>query len=172
MVISLTTIVLAMHGVPPKDFPRSELSELMRLHMAMDHGHGHDTNLELQTRHNELEVKIRTWKRTSQNDPFWAASQSLSAALSRKTGYEVLVGFNEFCGPTVEEALGEAVSKGATEVIVITPMNTPGGKHSEVDIPEAIERAKEKHPDVTFRYSWPFKETAVASFLAEQLSNH
>ncbi len=92
--------------------------------------------------------------------------------MSSKTGYEVVVGFNEFCGPSVEEALGEAVSKGATEVIVITPMMTPGGEHSEVDIPEAIERVKEKHPDVTFRYAWPFKETAVTSFLAEQLSNH
>ncbi len=151
--ISLTSIVLAMHGVPPKDFPRSDLMELMRLHMAMDHGHGHDTNLELQTRHNELEVKIRTWKRTFQNDPFWAASQSLSIALTRKTGYDVIVGFNEFCGPSVEEALAEAVNKGATEVIVITPMMTPGGEHSEVDIPEAIERAKEKHPNVTFSYA-------------------
>ncbi len=168
----MTIIVLAMHGIPPKDFPRSDLMELMRLHMAMEHGHGHDTNLELKARHDELDSKIRKWNRTSQNDPFWAASQSLSAALSSRTSYEVIVGFNEFSGPSVEEALSEAVSKGATEVIVITPMMTPGGEHSEVDIPEAIERVKEKHPDVTFRYAWPFKETAVASFLAEQLSNH
>jgi sirohydrochlorin cobaltochelatase len=140
--------------------------------MAMDHGHGHDTNLELQTRHDELEIKIRTWKRTSQNDPFWAASKSLAARLSAKTGNEVIVGFNEFCGPSVEEALDEAVSNGAIDVIVITPMMTPGGEHSEEDIPDAIDDAKEKHPHVRFRYAWPFEESAVASFLAKQLSNH
>lgn len=168
----MTVIVLAMHGVPPKDFPRSELIELMRLHMAMDHSHGHDANLELKARHDELDKKIRKWKRTSQNDPFWAASQSLSVTLSRITGNAVTVGFNEFCGPSVEEALDEAVSRGGNEIIVITPMMTPGGEHSEVDIPGAIERARKKHPHVTIRYAWPFNEIAVATFLAEQLSNH
>ncbi len=164
--------MLAMHGVPPKDFPRSELIELMRLHMAMDHSHGHDVNLELKARHDELDEKIRRWKRTSQNDPFWAASQSLSVTLSRITGNAVTVGFNEFCGPSVEEALDEAVSRGGNEIIVITPMMTPGGEHSEVDIPGAIERARKKHSHVTIRYAWPFNEIAVATFLAEQLSNH
>ncbi len=115
---------------------------------------------------------MRKWPRTAENDPFWDASHKLAKELSRVTGNDVLVGFNEFCSPSIDDTLEQAISSGADEIIVITPMMTPGGEHSEIDIPQSIERARERYPDVSFKYAWPFELKAVASFLAEQLSNH
>lgn len=167
----MTTIVLAMHGAPANDYPSSELMEFFRLHMALEHG-GDGFPQAMHHKHDAMDEKIRQWPRTADNDPFWDASHKLAEELSRVTGNDVVVGFNEFCSPSIEDALETAVSSGADDIIVITPMMTPGGEHSEVDIPDSLARAKELHPHVTFRYAWPFDLGAVASFLAEQISNH
>jgi sirohydrochlorin cobaltochelatase len=76
-----TIIVLAMHGVPPKDFPKSEMMELFGLHARIEHSYGAE-QAALARRHNELDAKMRTWNRTSQNDPFWTASLELAGYLS------------------------------------------------------------------------------------------
>ena len=167
----MTVIVLAMHGAPAKDFPGSELMEFFKLHMALEHG-GDGYPQAMHHKHDEMDDKIRQWPRNAENDPFWDASHKLAEELSRVTRYDVIVGFNEFCSPTIDEALENAVLSDADEIIVITPMMTPGGEHSEIDIPQSIEKAQESHPDVSFRYVWPFDMSAVASFLAEQISNH
>ncbi|MHA1964681.1 MAG: sirohydrochlorin chelatase [Candidatus Thorarchaeota archaeon] len=167
----MTVIVLAMHGAPPKDFPGSELMEFFKLHMALEHSTD-GIPPSMQNKHDEMDRKIRQWPRNVENDPFWDASHKLAKELSRVTGHEVVVGFNEFCSPNIDEALEKAVILGADNVIVVTPMMTPGGEHSEVDIPQSIKRAQERHPDASFRYAWPFELRAVATFLAGQLSNH
>jgi sirohydrochlorin cobaltochelatase len=113
---------------------------------------------------------MRRWPRTPENDPFHAGSHRLAERLRRATGLEVIVAFNEFCGPSVEEALGQAASNGAGRIVAITPMMTPGGEHSEVDIPNAIERARRNHPQVEFAYAWPFDEEEIAGFLAAQVN--
>jgi sirohydrochlorin cobaltochelatase len=167
----MTTIVLAMHGAPAKDYPSSDLMEFFKLHMALEHG-GDGFPQAMHHRHDAMDEKIRQWPRTADNDPFWEASYKLAEELSKVTGNQVVVGFNEFCSPSIDEALETAVLTGAKDIIVITPMMTPGGEHSEIDIPHSIEKATERHPNVSFRYAWPFELTAVATFLAEQLSNH
>ncbi len=167
----MTVIVLAMHGAPAKDFPGSELMEFFKLHMAFEYGSDGFPQA-MRHKHDEMDDKIRQWPRNAENDPFWDASHKLAEELNRITGHDVIVGFNEFCSPRIDEALENAVVSGADEITVITPMMTPGGEHSEIDIPEAIERAQERHPTISFRYVWPFELSAVASFLAEQLSQH
>ncbi|MFW9964120.1 MAG: sirohydrochlorin chelatase [Candidatus Sifarchaeia archaeon] len=167
----MTTILLVMHGAPPKDFPRSELMEFFKLHMSIDQMSSGLPPVMYQ-KHDELDSKIRKWRRTPENDPFWDASYRLAEELSRITGKDVFVAFNEFCIPTIDDALEEIVVSGANDIIVITPMMTPGGEHSEIDIPKAIQKAQERHSRVSFRYAWPFELSAVAAFLAEQLSNH
>ncbi|MFW9809047.1 MAG: sirohydrochlorin chelatase [Candidatus Thorarchaeota archaeon] len=164
------SIVLAMHGSPPKDYPHSELLEFFKLHLALEHGSGFPQTMH--QKHDEMEQRIRRWPRNAENDPFWDASNRLSEELSRITGKDVFLGFNEFCSPSVAEALENAVSSGANEVVVITPMMTPGGEHSENDIPHMIEQAQTRHPDVSFKYAWPFEISSVAEFLAEQLSTY
>lgn len=166
-----TVIVLAMHGAPPRDFPRHELVELMGLHGRLEHVRGPERET-MQRRHDELEAKMRNWPRTLENDPFWAASLDLAGHLGRAAGCEVVVGFNEFCGPDLDTALDQAAASGAARVHVVTPMMTRGGEHAEADIPAAVKAAQARHPDVAFAYVWPFDTARVAAFLAEQIALH
>jgi sirohydrochlorin cobaltochelatase len=162
-----TLIVLAMHGVPPRDFPPAELSEFFGLHARIEAG-GHGIQPAQMQRYRDLEVRLRGWSRTPANDPFHAASMDLAHRLGRQTGLEVIVGFNEFCGPSLDEAFTAAAARGAGNVIVLTPMLTQGGEHAERDIPAAIDRARTAYPGVKFVYAWPFEGDAVIRLLAEQ----
>lgn len=161
-------IVLAMHGVPPADFPRRELDEFFTLHGRLKHTT--TTDVSGYERHAELEIKLRCWPRTEDNDPYQAASFELARELSRVTGCEVVVGFDEFCVPSMDDALDRAVDSGAERVIVVTPMVTGGGEHSEREIPAAISRARERHPGRRIAYAWPFAAADVAEFLAAQVA--
>jgi sirohydrochlorin cobaltochelatase len=163
-------IVLAMHGVPPSDFPRLELGEFFALHARFEHAG--PAVAPAFSRCQELEKKIRGWPRSAENDPYYVASFELARELSAAAGVEVIVGFNEFCAPGLDDALGRAVASGARRVVVVTPMMTPGGEHSEQDIPAAIERARKRSPGVEFDYAWPFAANAVAEFLATQVARH
>jgi len=163
-----TIIVLAMHGAPPLDFPKPELSEFLGLHAKVGHAGGPAPD-HLVTRYRKLEARVRSWPRTSGNDPFYAGSVELAGELSRQSGLEVILGFNEFCAPTLDEALDRAAGT-ADKIIVITPMMTRGGEHAAVDIPAAIRRAKDRHPAKEIIYAWPFSDNDIASFLAAQVS--
>ena len=50
--------------------------------------------------------------------------------------------YNEFCAPTLEESVEELIKKGATHITVTTTMFTPGGSHSEVEIPEILDHLR------------------------------
>lgn len=163
-------IVLAMHGVPPRDFPPAELAELMALSGRLGHGPS-AAPAELARRHAELDSRIRSWPRSEANDPFFAGSQALAASLGRETGWPVVVGFNEFCAPGLDDALDTAVQV-AARVLVVTPMMTIGGEHAEIDIPAAIERGRTRHPAAQFIYAWPFEASTVVRLLAEQVRRY
>jgi sirohydrochlorin cobaltochelatase len=163
-----TIIVLATHGVPPRDFPPAELAEFFGLHARIEAG-GHGMQPAQRERYRDLDERMRAWPRTTANDPFHAASLDLAARLFRRTGLETIVGFNEFCGPSLDEAFAAAAARGPGNVIVVTPMLTRGGEHAERDIPEAITRARVAHPGVTFAYAWPFPDEAILGLLADQV---
>jgi sirohydrochlorin cobaltochelatase len=161
-------VVLAMHGVPPRDFPKGEMMELFGLHHRLSQASDSE-RVALRNRHDQLEGKMRNWPRTPENDPFHAASLEIAQALKEILETDVLVGFNEFCAPTIEEAIGVAASRSPDKIIVTTPMMTRGGEHSERDIPEAISRAQRLYPDVEIVYAWPYDISDVAGFLAKQV---
>jgi sirohydrochlorin cobaltochelatase len=165
-----TIIMLAMHGMPPSDFPPHELAELFGLHARLEHGAGSE-HAAVERRHAELEARMRAWPRTAQNDPFHAGSLALAHELARVTQYPVIVGFNEFCGPSLDGAFDRALEQGADKVIVVTPMVTRGGEHSEVDIPSAIQRARARFSHLAIVYAWPFPTECVAEFLAAQMEH-
>jgi sirohydrochlorin cobaltochelatase len=162
-------IVLAMHGSPPLDFPKAEMAEFMGLHAGLGRVAGAAASGQ-RVRYDQLEAKMRSWPRTGQNDPFYAGSQELAKHLRQESGLEVIVGFNEFCAPTLDEALERAAAREAGKIIVITPMMTRGGEHSAVDIPEAIRRAQQKFPRQKIIYAWPFETEDIARFLASQVT--
>jgi sirohydrochlorin cobaltochelatase len=162
-----TILVLAMHGAPPHDFPKNELVEYMSLHNQLEHNPASQED-EIRARYMELNEKVRSWPRTSSNDPFYAGSFALAKQLEAASGLAVILGFNEFCAPSLDEALSLAAST-AESVLVITPMMTRGGEHSEKDIPDSIRRVRTKHPNTNIQYIWPFEVNEVARFLAEQV---
>jgi sirohydrochlorin cobaltochelatase len=162
-------IVLAMHGAPPRDFPRMEMAELFDLQGRVEHARV-PLPAETIARYEELHARMRNWPRTPQNDPFFTASYELAASLEAALGIPVHVGFNEFCAPDLDAAVAAAVAQGATRVVVVTPMMTRGGDHAEEDIPAALQRAGAQHPGVEIVYAWPFETVAVARFLADQVA--
>lgn len=161
-------VVLAMHGVPPTDFPKGEMMELFGLHHRISQASESERDA-LRHRHDQLEGKMRSWPRNPENDPFHAASVEIANALKEILGTDVIVGFNEFCAPTIEEAISEAASRYPDKIIVTTPMMTRGGEHSERDIPHAIERAQKLYPDVEIVFAWPYDISDIAEFLAKHI---
>ena len=166
-----TVIVLAMHGVPPKGYPEMEIVEMFRLHMQLEHMPLEESN-PVVIRHHELDSKVRNWPRNNDNDPYWAASNEIAQLLQNKSGLQVIVGFNEFCAPSIDEALDEAAKEQPDRIVVVTPMMTRGGEHSEVDIPKAITRAREEHSGIEIVYAWPFEFEAVVALLVNQIANY
>jgi sirohydrochlorin cobaltochelatase len=164
-----TIIVLAMHGIPPGDFPQNELAEFFKLHSAVE-SMGNLVNKEVEKRYSILDKKMRAWPRDEKNDPFQAASRELASDLNEISGYDVIVGYNEFCAPGINEALQEAVDRSANKIIVATTMMTRGGEHAEKDIPLHISEFRKLYPDIEIIYAWPFDKDKVAHFLSEQIS--
>jgi sirohydrochlorin cobaltochelatase len=164
-----THVVLATHGSPPRDFPAEEMREFFELHSRL--GHAVEANDPAATRYEELEKKMRAWRRTPQNDSFHTASLELASYMEKYIQMPVFTAFNEFCAPTVSEALENSAEMGASRVIVITSMLTRGGEHAEVDIREAVQKAGREHPEIEFRFAFPFPAKDIAHFLAEQVKN-
>ena len=164
-------IILAMHGMPPSDFPQKETLDYFMLHSRMENMPGPPPPV-MQQQYEELDNKMRNWPRTQDNDSYFYASNELAEEISSQTGYNVIVGFNEFCSPSLDDAFDAASKDDSEKIIVITPMMTRGGEHSEKDIPETIERARKKFPNIQFSYVWPFNISKVAAFLAEQIQEY
>ncbi len=157
-------VVLIMHGITPKDFPVKEKREYMGLRAKCD-AHPPTGTVDERLRYQELERMVRNWPRTAANDPFQAAAGKIARELQKVSGLEVYVGFNEFCAPSADQALEAAAGSGPDQIIVTTPMMTPGGHHSEEEIPELISEARQRHPKIQFIYAWPFDHAAIAEFL-------
>jgi len=161
-------IVLAMHGQSPSDFPKAEKMEFFRLHSELNHLTG-EKRIEAKKRHDEIELKMRKWPRTKENDLYYFASYELADAISQASGNKVIVGFNEFCAPDIDQAIDEAAKLLPERVCVITPMMTRGGGHSEHEIPAIVEKAQKRYPQFPIMYVWPFDSLEIGKFLASQV---
>jgi sirohydrochlorin cobaltochelatase len=124
-------------------------------------------------REREVELQIRRWPRTQDNDPYHRGTETLAAELrTLLVDTKVVAAYNEFCTPDVDEAVAGLVAQGVGHVDVLSTMVTPGGGHSERDIPAALARCREAFPAVKFEYHWPYDLKLVAQLLAEHLSRH
>ena len=160
-----TGIVLVGHGGIPKDCPQELVTKLKRLEAQRRAAKQPPSPEEI-----ELDAKIRRWPRTASTDPYQSGLVTLADALRPQLN-DVLfaVAYNEFCAPTLEESVADLVRQGATHITVATTMFTPGGSHSEVEIPEILDRLRQRYPHVVLRYAWPFDLKRVAGTLAEQI---
>ncbi|WP_173048081.1 sirohydrochlorin chelatase [Nitrospira sp. KM1] len=157
-------VVLVGHGGIPKDCPPELVTRLKRLE-----GQRRAANLPPSSEELELDTKIRRWPRTAQTDPYRSGLEAVASALRPQlNGVLFALAYNEFCAPTLEEAVDDLVAQGATHITVATTMFTPGGSHSEVEIPEILDALRTRHPGVNLRYAWPYDLNLVAALLRQQ----
>ncbi|NTW89103.1 MAG: hypothetical protein HGB26_08350 [Desulfobulbaceae bacterium] len=98
-----------------------------------------------------------------------AASLEIAANLEKETLLPVFVGFNEFCSPSIRQAIENVIEQGAEKVLVISAMMTRGGEHSEKEIPNTIKELEKEYPQVKLVYAYPFLSKDIARFLASQV---
>ena len=158
-------IVLVGHGGVPTDCPHELIRKLKQLE-AQRRAAGKPMSPE----ERELDQKIRRWPRTPQNDPYKGGLESLAAQLRPLLKRDRLaIAYNEFCAPTLEEAVEALVADGIWDITVVSSMFTAGGSHAEIEIPETVNKLKRAHPNAAIRYAWPFDQQLVAGMLATHL---
>ncbi|MCF8723783.1 sirohydrochlorin cobaltochelatase [Nitrospina gracilis] len=166
MTESKRAVVLVGHGGLPKDCPPDWVSRLKQLE-GQRKGTGQPPTAEEM----DLDRQIRNWPRTPENDPYHHGLQRLSERLEpRVAPAKLVVAYNEFCAPTVLEAVEKLVEAGFTHVTVVPTMFTPGGSHSELEIPELLTTLRSQFPDLDLQYAWPFDLDTLAGFLADHLA--
>jgi sirohydrochlorin cobaltochelatase len=165
MVTTRRGVILVGHGGIPTGCPQELITKLKRLE-----GQRRAAGAPMSAEEQELDMRIRRWPRTPETDPYQSGLEAVAAQLRVNLG-DVLfaVAYNEFCAPTLEESVEELIKKGATHITITTTMFTPGGSHSEVEIPEILDHLRPQHPGVELRYAWPFDLTLVANTLTEQV---
>jgi len=162
-------VVLIGHGAPATDCPAELVGELMSLEWRKA---GADpVGGCADGRAAELDAAIRNWPRHAGNDPYRTGLERLAEALQPLLPTDLLaIGYNEFCRPSIAEAVEEVIRRGARRVLVIPSMLTPGGLHAEHEIPRALEAVRRAHPRITIEYLWPFDLRRVAALLASHVA--
>jgi len=160
----IDAVVLVGHGGVPRDYPRERLVRLKALESSR-RAQGKEPSAE----ESALAAEIRGWPRTPETDPYQAGLEQLATHLGPLVAPARLVlAYNEFCGPSLDEAVAGALVDGLGRVVVIPSMLTPGGVHSEIEIPEMIGALRRRFPNASIDYAWPFDTRAVATLLAAQ----
>ncbi len=160
-----TALILVGHGAVAKDCPR----ELVRQLKALE-GRRQLTGEPPTPEEIALEDRIRHWPRTPANDPYGAGCEQLIASLRPLLPRMILkLAYLEFSAPTLEDVVEELLQTGINTVLIVPSMMTPGGVHSEVDIPQIVDALQAAHPDMTLRYAWPFDLTKIAQLMAEHV---
>jgi len=170
--MSKLSVVLVGHGVPASDCPAELIGELMGLQWGAGGGHhgGAAGSGRIAERIAQLDAKIRDWPRHAGNDPYKEGLERLAATLRPMLSCDLFViAYNEFCRPSVPEVLEQVIGQGAARILVISSMVTPGGVHSERDIPHAVDAVRKKHPAVSIEYLWPFDLKEVADLFAGRI---
>lgn len=158
-------IILVGHGGIPKGFPAEIVSKLKRLEAQR-----RATGQPMSAEELELDTKIRTWPRTPETDPYQAGLEALGAQMKPMVnGALFTLAYNEFCGPTLQQAVEDLIEEGAQSITVVSTMFTPGGSHSEYEIPEEMEELRKQHPDIILNYAWPYNLTHVSKMLMEHI---
>ena len=160
-------IVLIGHGGSASDIPRALVSELKRLEGERQMRKA----LVMSPREAELDKQVREWPRTRETDPYKYGVEEIAAALAPKLGgRRLVVAYNEFCAPSVEDAIEKLVVEGYKRILLISTMFTRGGIHAEFEIPAIVVETRKKHPGVNVEYAWPYEPGFIADFLAAQLA--
>ena len=160
-------VILVGHGGLPKDCPREVIQQFKQLERERKASGQPATAQE-----RDLEKQIREWPRTPENDPYKAGLEQLAERLEPLLdGAPLVLAYNEFCAPTLEDAVADLAGRGISRITVVPSMLTPGGSHSEIEIPEILDDLRIRHPALDIRYAWPTNLDLLAGMLANHLKN-
>lgn len=157
-------VILVGHGGLPSNIPSQIVEDFMKIHKPRLR-----TGTPITTKEKDLESVIRKWERTPATDPYKAGLEKLASHLGPQLDNFILkTAYNEFCYPSIEQATDELVLEGVAKIILVTTMMTPGGSHSEKEIPLEVEALREKYPNIDIQYAWPFD----LEILSNAISSH
>jgi len=109
-------------------------------------------------------------RRAESNTEIVALTKKLRALAGAEYA-QVECAFLELADPSIETAIDSLVSAGETEILCL-PYFLARGAHVASDIPDAVNAAREKHPNVTFTVSGYLGESdEVPSILMHLASN-
>ena len=158
-------VILVGHGGLPKDCPREMIQQFKQLERERKASGKPATSQE-----RDLEKRIREWPRTPENDPYKAGLEQLAERLEPLLdGAPLVLAYNEFCAPTLEDAVAGLATREINHITVVPTMLTPGGSHSEIEIPEILDGLRLCHPTLEIRYAWPTNLDLLARMLANHL---
>ncbi|MEK7388914.1 MAG: CbiX/SirB N-terminal domain-containing protein [Elusimicrobiota bacterium] len=159
-------VILIGHGGTAIDTPKPMIAELKRLESERQARR----DAVMSPREAELDKIVREWPRTPATDPYKAGVEEIAKALAPKLGgRRLVVAYNEFCAPSVEDAIEGLVEDGMTRISMVSTMYTRGGLHAECEIPGIVAAASKRHPGVVIEYAWPYDAGFIADFLVGQL---
>ena len=162
-----TAVLLVGHGGWPSDCPEELAGKLKRFESQRRRENTPASEEEI-----KLDSIVRGWPRTPETDPYKYGLELMASRLAEQMhSYSIGLAYNEFCEPTIGQAASDLIDNGANSITIISTMFTPGGSHSEKEIPEEIEQLQQQYPEVEFIYAWPFDMDRVAGMLADHVSN-
>ena len=124
-------VVLVGHGGIPKDYPGDLVTKLKRLEAQR-----RAAGVPMSHEEYELDQKIRQWPRTPDTDPYQAGLELLAASLQPLLhGARFSTAYNEFCTPTLSEAIEQQIADGANDITVISTMFTPAARTRNTKFP-------------------------------------
>jgi len=163
----MDVVILIGHGGTASDTPRTLVKELRQLEKQREPGTA------MSEREAELDQTVRHWPRTPENDPYKFGLERIAETLRPKVApAELRVAFNEFCAPSIEAAVAQAVGDGAKRIVLVTTMITPGGSHADHEIPLITEALQKQHAETEITYAWPFSLDATTDMLAATVQSH
>ena len=83
-----------------------------------------------------------------------------------------MVGYNEFCAPTIADAIDDVVAQGACSIVVLPTMLMRGNSHTETEIYDAVIEAGKRHPTIRIQYAFPFEHEGMVTLFADQVMTH
>jgi len=160
-------VILIGHGGLPSDIPKEVVEDFMKIHKQRVRA-----GTPITSKEKELDNVIRFWTRSPETDPYKYGLEKLAEQLApRLKDYILITAYNEFCYPSIEQAADVLAEKDITEVILVTTMITPGGSHSEREIPEEVEDLRLKYPNVNYEYAWPYDLGIFSDLLAGHINS-
>ena len=105
---------------------------------------------------------------SKEKESFTAFQKLLKAVRTRLKGKMVEGAFLQINSPSISEAIDRCAKRGERDIVILPMMMFPG-RHVKEHIPEIIENAKAKHPQMDFHYARPLSDyPAMLTLIKEQ----